>query len=107
MPEIGPEQRGHHDADDDEDATHGRRARFFLVGLWAILADVLADLKFAQLADQPGSQKDTEEERRQAGKQSARGDVAEYAEGTNRGIELFVQKPVEHRLSLDPFVESA
>ena len=36
---------------DDQQSAHGRRAGFFLMGLRAFFADVLADLKFAQAAD--------------------------------------------------------
>ena len=51
VPQIGPEQRRHHDADDDQHAAHGRRAGLLLMRFRAVFANVLADLKFAQLAE--------------------------------------------------------
>ena len=43
--QIGPQQRGHNDRDDDQQAAHGGRAGFFLVSFRAFFADVLADLE--------------------------------------------------------------
>ena len=40
---------------------------FLLVRLRPFLADMLADLEFAQLADQPRAEDDAQEQRRQAG----------------------------------------
>ena len=49
--QVGPQQRRHDDRDGDQHPAHGGRAGFFLVGLRAFFADVLADLKFAQAVD--------------------------------------------------------
>jgi hypothetical protein len=49
--EVSPEERGNNDRDDDQQAAHGRRAGFFLVGLGSLFADVLSDLEVAQAAD--------------------------------------------------------
>ena len=46
-----PQQRRHEDGDRDQQAAHGRRAGFLLVRLRAFFADVLADLEFAQPAN--------------------------------------------------------
>ena len=47
--EVAPQQRGQKDGDTDEYPAHGGGAGLFLVVLWTVFADVLADLKFAQL----------------------------------------------------------
>ena len=60
---IGPEHRGQQDGDDDKDAAHGRRARFFLVRLRPVFADVLADLEFAQLLDDVGADEHRNQQR--------------------------------------------
>ena len=44
--EVGPEQRGDHNRDDNQQPAHGRRPGFFLMSFWALFADVLANLKF-------------------------------------------------------------
>ena len=49
--QVGPQQRGNQHADDNQHAAHGGRAGLFLMGLGTFLADVLADLEFAQAAD--------------------------------------------------------
>ena len=54
--EVAPEQGGHEDPGQDQDAAHGGRARLGLVGLRALLADVLADLQAAQPLDHPGAE---------------------------------------------------
>jgi hypothetical protein len=51
---VGPEDRGQQDGDDDENAAHGGRAGLFQMRLGAVIADVLADLEFAQLLDDHG-----------------------------------------------------
>ena len=94
--EIGPEQRGHDDGDDDQDAAHGRRAGFLLVAARTFFANVLSDLEFAQLGDQPGSQRDAQKQRGDAGESRAQREVAKDAEAADGGIELLVEKVVEH-----------
>ena len=94
--QVRPEQRGNHDGDNDQHAAHGGGAGFLLVRLGSIFADVLADLKLAQLADQPGAQRDAEEQRGQAGERGAGGDVAEDAEPRDQRRQLFVEQEVQH-----------
>ena len=56
---------------------HGGRARLGLVGLRALLADVLADLERAQPLDHPGPEHQHQEQRRQARHRGAERDVAD------------------------------
>ncbi len=53
---------------------------FFWCDFGPFFADVLPDLKFAQLVDQPRPQRDAQEQRRQAGECRAEGGVPEDAE---------------------------
>ncbi len=46
--QVRPKQSRHDNRDGDQQAAHGRRARFFLMSLRTFFADVLPDLKFAQ-----------------------------------------------------------
>ena len=73
---------------------------FFWCDLRAFLADVLADLKLAQLADQPRPQRDAQEQRREAGESRAERDVAEDAERADVAVKLFVEEEVEHATSV-------
>ena len=96
--QVRPQQRRNHDRDDDQDAAHGRRAGLLLVRFRTFLADVLADLKLAQLGDQPRTQRDAQEQRRQAGKRRAKRGVAEDAERADVWEKLFVEKVIKHSL---------
>ena len=49
--EVGPQQSRNDHADNDEHSAHGRSAGLLLVGLGAVLADVLADLEVTQAAN--------------------------------------------------------
>src|ERR1039457_2064795 len=52
---VGPEHSGKQDGDNDKDAAHSGGARFSLVRLGAVFADVLADLEFVQLLNDVGA----------------------------------------------------
>jgi len=91
----GPEHGGHENGNDDEDAAHGWSAGFLEVRLGAIFADELADLKFVQLLDHPGADKQSDEQRRERGKGGAKREEAEDAKGVKKRIQLFVEQPVK------------
>ena len=86
--EVGPEQRGDDDRDDDEQSAHGGRAGFFLMRLRAFFADVLADLEIAQAVDNERADNECGEKRREAGKRRAERDVTENAEWRNVMLQL-------------------
>jgi hypothetical protein len=88
--QVRPQQRGHHDGDDDQDPAHGRRSGLLLVRLGAFLANDLPDLELAQLPNQPGPQNQTQKQRGEAGKRGAKGDETENAQRAEVMIELFV-----------------
>ncbi len=88
--EVRPQQRGHHNGDDDQHAAHGGRAGLLLVRARAFLADHLADLELAQLRNQPRPQKQAQKQRRHAGECRPKRDEPEYAERAEVVIELFV-----------------
>jgi len=48
---VSPQECWDHNRDNNQQPAHGRRPSFFLVGFRAFFADVLADLKFLQSAD--------------------------------------------------------
>src|SRR5580698_9109261 len=98
--EIGPEQRGQHDGDHDKHAAHGGRAGFLLVRLRAFFADVLADLKLAQLLNDVGADKQAYQQRRQRGEGGPEREIAKDAEWVKERKELFVEQPVEQEDSI-------
>src|SRR6266478_2175921 len=53
--QIRPKENRHCRGKNDEHAAHGRRTRFLLVRLGALLANELADLQFAEIPDKPGT----------------------------------------------------
>ena len=61
----------------------------------AFVADVLADLEVAQLADDGGADDEAHEERGQAGEGGAEGEETKNAERREIVEELFVEEPVE------------
>ncbi len=93
--EIGPEQRGDEDCDGDQQAAHGRRAGFFLMGLRAFFADVLADLKVAQALNYDRADDESGEKRGEAGEGGAEREIAEDAERRKVMVELQIEQPVE------------
>src|SRR5258708_5291780 len=69
--------------------------------LRAFLTDVLADLEFAQLIDQPRPEDDAEKRRGRGGEGGAKGrggEAAKGSEGPAEPIELFIQQVVKHQL---------
>jgi hypothetical protein len=66
------------------------------VGLGAFLADVLADLEFAEFVDEPGAEGDAEEERGEAGEGGPECNVAEEAERADLLGELLIKEEIEH-----------
>src|SRR5688572_3421839 len=74
--EIGPEQRRQDRRRQDQDAAHRRRARLGAVRLRPFLADDLANLEVADLADEPGPDDQAEDQRAEARRGGAEGDVA-------------------------------
>jgi hypothetical protein len=65
-----------------------------VVRLRPVFANVLPDLKVAQLGDQPGPQQQTQAQRRQAGERRAHGDIAEHAQRAELREELLVEEVV-------------
>ncbi len=92
---VCPENCGQDNGDHDEDAAHGGRAGFFLMRLGSVFADVLADLKFAELFNDVGADEEGDEERCQRGEGCPEREVAEDAEGMEEREQLFVEQPVE------------
>ena len=94
--EISPEQRRNCRGQHDEHATHRRRSRFFLMGLGTFFADILANLKLAQLANQPRTKDQRQEHRGQAGVNRAHRDVAKNVERAEVAPQNFDEEVVKH-----------
>ena len=95
--QVSPQQRGNQHADDDQHAAHGGRAGFLLVGLWAVLANVLADLEFAQAMNDRRSDDQSDEQCGQAGEDGAKRQIAEDSERADVKDDksFLIQQPIE------------
>ena len=78
--QIGPQQGWNHNGDGNQQAAHSRSAGLFLMRLGTFFADVLADLKFTQAADDQRPDHQSGEQRGQAGKRSAESQITENPE---------------------------
>ena len=78
--EVSPQQRRHHNRDQDQCAAHGRRAGFGQMRLRAVVAHGLADLVRGQPAYHHRPDRERDEQRRQARQHRAQRDVAEHVE---------------------------
>jgi len=97
--QIGPEQCGDDNGNNDQQASHGGRAGFLLMSFWGSFANVLADLEITQAADDERSDNQRGEKRGEAGESRAEGDITENAEGRNVVLQLQEQQPVEQSAS--------
>ena len=88
--ELPPQQHGHDYADDNQCAAHGRRALFGLMRLRAFLADVLANLEFAQPFNHIRPDQQGDEQRGERGKRSPKGKVPKDAERAEVRIKLLI-----------------
>src|SRR5258708_23000194 len=79
--QVRPQKRRHDDADGDKQSAHGGRPGFFLMRLRTFLADVLADLKFAQAADDDRAD---DESGKQSGQASEGGAKRQVTKNTER-----------------------
>src|SRR5581483_7041194 len=96
---VRPQQSRHDDCDDDEQAAHGWRARFFLMSFWPLFADILPNLEIAQPPDNEWPNDQSSEERCQTRECSAEGDVTKDAEWRNVMLQLQEQQPIEQSAS--------
>src|SRR6202790_4353475 len=97
--QVRPQQRRHQDRDRDQQTTHGRRTRFFLMSLGALFADVLPDLKIAQPLNNDRSNDQAGEKGGEAGKCCTERQVTKNTEGRKIMEELQVEQPVEQSAS--------
>ena len=75
--------------------------------LRTVIADKLADLKFAQLLYDVWADEKRNEQRRKRSKRRAKGKVAEYPERMEKLVELDVEQPIEQGASPVPGVFSS
>ena len=103
--QVGPQQRRDQHADNDQHAAHGRRAGFLLVGLRAVLADVLADLEFTQAANHRRADDEADEQRGQAGEGGAEGQIAKDSERADMKDDENPSGTATNRANSSPFLD--
>src|SRR5580692_4431702 len=96
---VRPQQSRHQDGNRDQQSAHGRRARFFLMRLRPLFANVLPDLEIAQPLNHDRPHDQAREKRGEAGKGSAKRQITKNAERREIMIELQVEQPVEQSAS--------
>ena len=97
--QVRPEQRRHQDGDGDQQTTHGRRARFFLMSLRTLFANVLPNLEIAQALNHDRPNDQAREKSSEAGESCAESQITENAEWRKIMEELQVEQPVEQSAS--------
>ena len=97
--QVRPEQRRHQDGDGDQQTTHGRSARFFLMSLRTLFAYVLPDLEIAQALNHDRPNDQAGEKGGEAGESCAESQVTKNAEWRKIMEELQVEQPVEQSAS--------
>jgi len=78
--EVGPQQRGHGNAEQNQHAAHGRRARFHQMRLRTVLTDSLADLHRGQLANHRRAADEPDQQRGDGGHHRAKSQITEHAQ---------------------------
>src|SRR5712671_4562435 len=94
--QVGPQNRRHKGRQYDQHATHRWSAGLFLMILRTFLANILADLKLAQLADQPRPENQRQKHGGETRVNRPHRDVAKYVEGAEIFLQDVVKKVVEH-----------
>src|ERR1700722_1387847 len=92
---IAPQQCGQKDGDAYEHSAHGWRAGLLLVVFGTVFADVLADLKLAQLLNDERPDQQRDEHRGKTGKSSAKRQIPEDAEGPEVRKKFLIEQPVK------------
>ncbi len=94
--QIRPKENRHCRGKNDEHAAHGRRTRFLLVRLGALLANELADLQFAEIPDKPGTKDQRQKHRRKARVHGPHGDVTENIQRAEVVLQRVVKEVIKH-----------
>src|SRR5262249_1458139 len=98
--QIGPKHSRNYDSDGNQHSTHSGRARFFMMALGPFLANVLANLKFTQLANDRRPNDQRHKHCCQTGECGAEGKKTKKPKRGKIRIQLLVQQPVEQTSSL-------
>src|SRR5712692_6597810 len=100
--QIRPKKHRHSRGKNDEHAAHGWRARFFLVLLGALLADELADLQFAETANQPGTKNQRQKHGRETRVHGSHGDVTKNIQRAEVALQRVIKEVVKHLSAVPP-----
>src|SRR5579864_1344410 len=98
--QIRPKKSWHNDCDDDQQAAHRGRARFFLMGLRALLTDVLPYLEIAQASDDEGTDNERGEKGSQAGECGAERQITKNTKRRKVMLQFQKQEPIEQLASV-------
>src|SRR5260370_32481077 len=99
---IGPKQRRYGSRNNNQYAAHCGGARLFLVLLRALFPDKLADLQFAEAADQRWAGDQRQKHGREARIHRAHGDVTKNIQGAEVALKYVVKEVVEHLSAVPP-----
>src|SRR5229473_1714877 len=97
--QVRPEQCRHQNGDGDQQAAHGRSARFFLMRLRSLFADVLPDLEIAQAGNHDRPNDQASKKSGEASERGAESQVTKNTEWRKIMVELQVEQPVEQSAS--------
>src|SRR5712692_180460 len=97
--QVRPEQCRHQNGDGDQQAAHGRSARFFLMRLRSLFADVLPDLEIAQAGNHDRPNDQASKKSGEASERGAESQVTKNTEWRKIMVELQVEQPVEQTSS--------
>eukprot|EP01022_Parablepharisma_sp_SALTPOND_P026954 TRINITY_DN652_c1_g3_i1.p2 TRINITY_DN652_c1_g3~~TRINITY_DN652_c1_g3_i1.p2 ORF type:complete len:1102 (+),score=458.93 TRINITY_DN652_c1_g3_i1:51019-54324(+) len=93
--QVGPQQRGNANADQDQHAAHGRGAGLDQVGLGTVGAHRLADLHAGEHADHGGAGDHADQQGREGGEHRAEGDEVEQAQKAQVLLKI-LSEPDQH-----------
>src|SRR6266849_2752563 len=97
--QVRPEQCRHQNGDGDQQAAPGRSARFFLMRLRSLFADVLPDLEIAQAGNHDRPNDQASKKSGEASERGAESQVTKKTEWRKIMVELQVEQPVEQSAS--------
>ena len=97
---ISPQHRRQQNCNRDQHPAHGRRAGLFQMGLRPVVANILADLKFAQFLNDIRSDEHGDHQRGKRSKSGAKSQIAEDPEWMEEGKQFHVQQPVKQEASM-------
>jgi hypothetical protein len=97
--QVGPQQGGHDDGDDDQQSTHRRSAGFGLMRLGSFFPNDLSNGHRTQFGNEPGAHSYAHEQSGDSSESGAERDEPKDTQGTDEREELLVKQIVKHQRS--------